>query len=159
MQEITTRWLEPDVEGCRAIVAALTGVELAELGTEMLRACRVSCAGVPPPVLDVELIGLTPRSWPEAHRAFREVRRVTLQFDQAQTSGADPIYKLLFVAEGTAKVIYNATEMPGPFDATSGLHLLIAVAQFVRVRALPELRVTVASLVDAALARARARKA
>lgn len=159
MEEINAKWLEPDVEDCRAIIAALSDVELAELGTEMLRACRVSCAGVPPPVLDVELIGLTPRSWPEAHRAFRDVRRVTLQFDQARTSSEDPVYNLLFVAENAAKVLYNATKMPRPFDATSGLHLLVSVAHFVRARALPELRVTVASLVDAALAQARAQKA
>ena len=157
MRESNARWLEPDVESCREIVAALTDVELAELGTAMLRACRSSCAEVPEPVLTVELIGLTRRSWPEAHRAFDDVRDVTLQFERAQRSGTDPTYKLLFVAENAAKVLYNAAKMPAPFDADSGLRLLVCVAHFVQTRALPELREMVLSLMNAALARTLAR--
>jgi hypothetical protein len=158
MQTIDMKWLEPDVKGCREIAAALTEVELAELGTALLRTCRMSCCSVPPPVLAVELIGATPRSWGDAHRAFSDVRDATLQFDQAQTPGSDPTYQLLFVAENTAKVIYNATNPIGPFDASSGMHLLISVAHFVRVRGVPELRTTIASLVEEALARATTRK-
>lgn len=153
------QWLEPDVERCREIASALTDEEMAELGTELLHACRVTCPDVPPPVLTVELIGLTRRSWPEAHRAFSDVRDVTLQFERAQRPGSDPAYRLLGVAEDTAKVIYNATNPVGPFDAPAGMNLLISVAHFVRTREPPELRPTVVSLVEAALARARGRKA
>ncbi|MFT3772891.1 MAG: hypothetical protein QM820_46490 [Minicystis sp.] len=110
-------------------------------------------------MLTVELIGLSPGSWPEAHRAFRDVRQVALQFERAGTPASDPTQQLLGVAENAAKVIYNATNLPAPFDAPAGLHLLVSVAHYVRLRGSPELRATVVSLVEAALVRARSRKA
>jgi hypothetical protein len=57
--------------------------------------------------------------WRWGHVAFGEVRRLTLQWDEATTK--DEVYGgLLCLAENVAKVTYNATNPRDPFDEDAG---------------------------------------
>jgi len=64
-------------------------------------------------------IALNRSRWREAHSAFSRVRELTLAFEKSNSQ--DFIYGgVLYLAENTAKVSYNASENPAPFDYDSG---------------------------------------
>jgi len=70
------------------------------------------------PVNDVLDIAQDERRWREAHQAFGAVRDLTLKTESGRYSAT--YVALLFVAEIAAKVTYNASGEPAPFDEDSG---------------------------------------
>jgi hypothetical protein len=67
-------------------------------------------------------IALHESRWPEAHATFTLIRRAGLELDR---SGLDPVCaRLLWIVEACAKVTYNASGAPAPFDANSGEKLV-----------------------------------
>jgi hypothetical protein len=61
-----------------------------------------------------------PSSWKEAKPAFRAVRLLTLSAFRAEPEAESLHSRLLYLAESTAKVIYNASGEEGPFDSDAG---------------------------------------
>jgi hypothetical protein len=69
--------------------------------------------------------------WAEGHAAFSQVRELTLEEEQSHRNGK--AYKcLLYVAENAAKVVYNASGRPAPFDHDAGYWLVGCFRQFVK---------------------------
>jgi len=64
------------------------------------------------------------------------VRELTLAAERGSVSPKDPRYLLLFVAENSARVIYNASRPPDPFDDDSAEWLLRSMSKF--LNALPD---------------------
>lgn len=81
---------------------------------------------------NVYVIASAPERWKEAHNAFTEVRRLTLQMTDRPVTD-DRLSKLLLVTEYAAKVIYNASGEPAPFDENSGPRLIKALADLVNM--------------------------
>ena len=64
----------------------------------------------------------SPDRWAEAHEAFSSVRQLTLKTEH---NNSDPIYTgVLSLAENVAKVTYNASGEPAPFDYNSGYRIV-----------------------------------
>ena len=89
------------------------------------------------PVIDrlVELARVS-SDWRLAHAAFGDVRKMTLVAEGRGGSIHPRLKNLLYVAENTAKVIYNASNEPAPFDHDAGWwvvpcfeHFLATVAE------------------------------
>jgi hypothetical protein len=83
-------------------------------------------AAVPsPPVENLLVIADDPTRWSEAHDAFRRLRRAGIQLKELgpPTAQQQLLRHLLGVAEVTAKVIYNASGSPRPFDYDAGYWL------------------------------------
>lgn len=89
-------------------------------------AVLAECRRLIPSVSEIDAvyeIALTPSRWHEAHAAFSAVRGLTLEAERSKST--DPIYKgVLYIAENTAKVIFNASGKPAPFDHDSGWWLV-----------------------------------
>jgi len=88
--------------------------------------------GEPPPaeVERVARLADEPDRWREGHDAFQDVRRLTLEAERAPASPRSRGYtETLLLAENVAKVIYNASGEPAPFDFHCGwllpAHLLV----------------------------------
>jgi len=83
-----------------------------------------------PPVAEFEQVrslAFDPIQWKDAHAAFSAVRQLTLQAEK--TTKPDNIYVwLLYLVENTAKVIYNASGEPAPFDNDAG-HWVVRCAR------------------------------
>jgi len=76
-----------------------------------------------PEIQSVYEIAKNPTRWKEAHSAFSAVRKLTLQMERH--SNKDPIYSgVLHLAENTAKVAYNASGEPAPFDHNAGWRIV-----------------------------------
>jgi len=58
--------------------------------------------------------------WCLAHAAFCTLRQVTLEAERSPSRFDRRLRSLLYLAENTAKVIYNASGAPAPFDEDSG---------------------------------------
>jgi hypothetical protein len=88
------------------------------------RLLGLACSRLSPPrcVEQVVDIAFYPSRWHEAHEAFRAVRLSVL----AQERGAGPRdaqqSRLFALAETVAKVAYNASGAPAPFDFHAGWH-------------------------------------
>jgi hypothetical protein len=68
-------------------------------------------------------------TWRDAHDAFSRVRDHTLAEDRTHAGG--PVYvALLEVAENVAKVTYNASGQPAPFDYNCGYRLVCCLRHF-----------------------------
>jgi hypothetical protein len=99
------------------------------------------CASTQDPVAEVERIlrlANDPKAWNEAHDAFAEVRRLGLALDPASEQ-VEMREALLRVAEKVAKVIYNASGCPAPFDQNSGWRLAQDFHSFLALQADPSL--------------------
>ena len=87
---------------------------------------KVAYRQIPNPVAEIEAVFETARDqsrWHEAHEVFQSIRRVTLQLQN--DPDASPVVKgMLSLAEKTAKVTYNASGYPAPFDLDSGWRLV-----------------------------------
>lgn len=74
-----------------------------------------------PPIDEIDeiiKIANTPSRWHEAHVAFYDLRKATLaKFEQSL------YYDVVSLAENVAKVTYNATNLPAPFDYGSGCRI------------------------------------
>lgn len=89
---------------------------------EILNLCRRLTSSVPE-IDAVYEIALNQQRWKEAHDAFSRVRNLTLAFEKSKSKNS--VYGgLLYLAENTAKVIYNASGEPAPFDYDSGWWLV-----------------------------------
>jgi hypothetical protein len=68
--------------------------------------------------------------WRWGHVAFRAVRRLTLQYEKGKNK--DEVYGgLLYLAENVAKVAYNATDPPDPFDYDAGASVISCLRHLV----------------------------
>lgn len=74
----------------------------------------------PPAVTAVGEIAASEPRWHEAHGAFDAVRLLTLDQERLGVAKDGPLYGLLLLAENVAKVIYNASGHPAPFDHNAG---------------------------------------
>ena len=84
---------------------------------EVLELC-IPLTGKIKEVEEVLRIAKEPERWKEAHDAFSAVRKLTLK---SERKVGDSIYaRILYLAENVAKVIYNASGEPAPFDHDSG---------------------------------------
>jgi hypothetical protein len=105
----------------------------------ILDVCRTRCAPVPE-VDAVSELARVPRRWHEGHEHFCAVRKLTLQEESHPTNAT---YRaLLFVAENTAKTIYNATEPIDAFDVDAPFWLAknaLAMAQTINDSAFEDL--------------------
>jgi hypothetical protein len=78
---------------------------------------------VPAQIQTVIAIARDAKRWQEAHAAFSAVRDLTLVEERSHAGGR--VYEsLLFVAENVAKVVYNASGEPAPFDDDCGAWLV-----------------------------------
>jgi hypothetical protein len=73
--------------------------------------------------------------WGNGHRAFSEVRNVTLKMDELRkrqrlVKEQEALCLLLPLAELVAKVVYNATYPPDEFDEDSGWHIVLYLKKF-----------------------------
>lgn len=106
----------------RAIYDVLAPAQRVAWAASLLRFCAAQC----PPVQvidDVLALVDSPPQWTRAHKAFQNVRDLTLAVDQAPQAFDRRLGSLLDVTENTAKVIYNASGSPAPFDYDAGWRL------------------------------------
>src|ERR1043165_8295311 len=80
------------------------------------------CYKLAPGIWAVEKVletALKPSLWPTAREAFNATRTLTLK---NQRTPAKSIFYgfVLYLAENTAKVTFNATELPAPYDHDAG---------------------------------------
>lgn len=94
----------------------------------ILCACCGRVSTIPKPIRHV--LDLSPDSakWKLAHDAFSGVRQLTLAAEHCPIETLD--HYLLYVAENTAKVIYNASGSSAPFDRDSGAWLVRCAKEF-----------------------------
>jgi hypothetical protein len=74
------------------------------------------------PIENILHIADHPSEWGNAHRAFSALRKSTLELERMQVTTQDQelLLSLVLLAELVAKVVYNATDPPDPFDEDSG---------------------------------------
>lgn len=128
----------PKLVDSTALLAQYRRGESASVGRQIFEALPVAarvpwagrvlraCAGaihepVPPEVDEVLALTASPSRWRDGHTAFGGVRLRTL--DAARGTLSPQLAALLHVAELVAKVTYNASGEPAPFDADSGWRL------------------------------------
>jgi hypothetical protein len=84
------------------------------------------------PIEDILHIADHPMEWVNAHNAFSTLRTTTLDLESARDRTKEERLFLCLVglAENAAKVIYNATDPPDPFDADSGWWIAVCLKSF-----------------------------
>lgn len=121
----------------RALYEPLSPAARVHWATAVLMFCRRYSASEPAIDRVVELASI-PSDWRLAHDAFRDLRELTL-VAEGQRGSIDPrLASLLYVAENTAKVIYNASGEPAPFDHDAGWWVVSCFAHFLATVAMPE---------------------
>jgi len=123
MEEAYMHWSSGNsIEAGRLIYDQIPNDERPSWAAEILDLCR----GLIPRVPEIDAIYeiASDRSrWPEAYESFRSVRQLTL--DAERSSSTDSVYAgILFVTENVAKVAYNASRGPAPFDHDAGWWLV-----------------------------------
>lgn len=113
------RWRQGDQKVGRLIFEAIKPEDRPSWAARVLRIVISELDAPPAAVLRVLEIAGDEKRWGEAHAAFQAVRELTLREEKA---GGDRgvRYLVLFVAENCAKVIYNASGRPAPFDFDTG---------------------------------------
>jgi hypothetical protein len=111
-----------------AIYSCLPKDRRPEWAANILTACCRRVRAVPKPIAHVIDLASAPEKWKLAHDAFSEVRRLTLDAERQPIETLD--HYLLYVAENTAKVIYNASGSSAPFDRDSGAWLVRCAKEF-----------------------------
>jgi hypothetical protein len=113
-----------------AIYEAISGPHRPAWAADILELSCSRLADVPAPVRAVAEIARDPLRWREAHAAFSAVRKLTLAEEKSHAGGV--VYELvLFVAENAAKVVYNASGQPAPFDYDCGYWLVGCLRELV----------------------------
>jgi hypothetical protein len=122
--DLRKRWQAGDaLHVGHVIYELLDGPARVALAAKLLSSCCTAVPTIPTPIRDILLIAADPGRWPEAHDAFSHVRSLTLA--HVPTNNDTRIYgALLYVAENAAKVIYNASGRPAPFDHDAGYWLV-----------------------------------
>jgi len=123
MEEAYKLWSSGNsLEAGRLIYDQIPNDERPSWAAEILDLCR----GLIPRVPEIDAIHeiASDRSrWPEAFESFRSVRQLTLKAERS--SSIDAVYaSILFVTENVAKVTYNASHGPAPFDHDAGCWLV-----------------------------------
>jgi hypothetical protein len=131
VNELRKAWLREDFAASETIAAGLSLDPLARRGASALEAC-VSGAATPAEVRDVLRIAHDREQWAGAHAAFSAVRDRTLAAESSARGRATAELALLYAAENVARLLYNATDPPDPFDADSGAWMLHSIATLVR---------------------------
>lgn len=99
-----------------------------EWAANILSDCCRRVPAVPKPIKHVIDLASDPEKWKLAHDAFSGVRQLTLDAERRAVEKLD--YYLLYIAENTAKVIYNASGSSAPFDKDSGAWLVRCAKEF-----------------------------
>ena len=121
----------------RALYEPLTPAGRVHWAATVLTFCMRHSASAPAIDRVAELAGI-PSDWRLAHDAFGDVRDLTLMAER-QGGSIDPrLASLLQVAENTAKVIYNASSEPAPFDHDAGWRVVCCFERFLAIVAMPE---------------------
>lgn len=97
---------------------------------DILQYCARKYSGQLHQVDDVVVIARDVRRWSEGHRVFDQVRLETLRCEREGVKDRQRV-TLLFLAEIAAKVIYNASGAPAPFDHDAGWWMARCLRQFV----------------------------
>jgi hypothetical protein len=129
-------WLNGDAVAVgRAIMGALPPEAQVARAMAVLDLCRARCRAIPE-IQRVAAIGRDAAKWHEGHDAFDDVRTLTLKEERSPT---DPMIEcLLFVAEISAQIIYNASGEPAPFGDDSPWWLASNARDFASEIATPE---------------------
>lgn len=112
-----------------ALMAKLPGHVQVARAKAVLDLCR-SRLGPVPEIEHVAALAADSERWAEAHKAFTAVRK--LRLPEGRKPMNEAYNALLLVAEITAKIIYNASGAPAPFDSDSPWWLPPNARDFVR---------------------------
>jgi hypothetical protein len=112
----------------RAVYEALPAGGRPAWAARLLRLCLTRLDDPPQAVLHVADLAKDERRWSEAHDAFQAVRQLTLRAERWPRR--KPSKLILYVAENVAKIVYNASGSPAPFDHSAGWRLLGNVRDF-----------------------------
>ena len=124
LSKLKDGWLAGDAAACASLAAQAGSLAMIDLATIGLSACSAAVDCALPEIAEVVRVGSTRAEWDQAHKAFDRVRALTLEAERGRLDHKDPHYLLLFVAENSARVIYNASCPVDPFDDDSGEWLL-----------------------------------
>ena len=130
--ELRDRWLAGEFSASETIASRMGTDTLIDFATRGLAACCNAVPSPPPEVLQVVEIGRDPALWRLAHQAFDSVRKLVLEAEQQRAEPNDLRFVLLFVAENSARAIYNASMPSDPFDDDSGAWLVHTLSQFIQ---------------------------
>ena len=123
-------WVAGDVVDVgRRLMIGLSSARRVARAQAVLSLCR-SRLPLVAAVDHVAALADDPARWVEAHAAFGAVRQLTLREDREPTS--DAYRALLCVAEIVAKIIFNASGAPAPFDSDSAWRLASNARDFAR---------------------------
>jgi hypothetical protein len=86
----------------------------------VLDACYAGQAGIPQEVESVREIARDRSRWSEGHAGFDAVRRLLLRNQSRHANETSITDGLLDLVEKVAKVTYNASGSPAPFDHNAG---------------------------------------
>jgi hypothetical protein len=108
------------LEAGRLLFETIPPLDRPQWAAGLLDLCCALLRSPPVEVLVVRTLATDPDRWSEGHSAFDAVRDLVLR-EEARVFGRNKILlEVLFVAENTARIIYNASAPPDPFDADSG---------------------------------------
>jgi len=113
----------------REVYEVLTPTQRVEWTATMLRFCIAQSPAVQQ-IADVLALASAQEHWNLAHAAFNSVRNVTLVAEKSPREFDQRVKSLLYIAENTAKVIYNASGEPAPFDHDAGWWLAPCLQNF-----------------------------
>src|SRR5882757_9802535 len=127
MNREQSAWLSGSRAAAEATDRAVRGQDRASWAVGILTNAATSAAAIDcarEEIRRIQQIGADQTRWREAHSAFSAARQVSLRlWDQP---AEEVCLALVLVAEAAAKVIYNAGGFPAPFDADSGVKLVLA---------------------------------
>lgn len=103
------------VDAGRLLFERIPDQDAPRWAAEILDFCRHRIGSLPA-VDDVAAIARDPSRWPRAHAAFAVVRQLLLVAERDPAADRARI-ALLYLAENTAKVAYNASRPAPPYDA------------------------------------------
>ena len=123
MGEAYNHWSSGDsLEAGRLIYEQISSDQRPLWAASILDLCRSLIPAVPE-IDAIYDIALNRSRWKAAHAAFWPVRDLTLKAERSKST--DPLYAgILYVTENAAKVTYNASGDPAPFDDDAGWWLV-----------------------------------
>lgn len=150
IDEVYRQWLSGDaLKAGRAIYEQLADDQRPLWAASILNLCR-SLIGRVAEVDAVYEVALNRSRWKEAHAVFWPVRALTLKAERSKST--DPVYTgVLYVTENTAKVAYNASGEPAPFDEDAGWWVVSNLRQVVDTVDDPEFEKKAWSIVSVSL--------
>jgi hypothetical protein len=134
----TRSWRTGDVLEAGRVICEHLPIRLRPKWAAQLLRLAVLRSGIRVPAIEHVLYTADdPTEWCHAHRVFSVVRMSTLELESVPydnlTTDQRVLIWLLAIAELVAKVSYNATDPPDPFDEDSGAWLAPCLKGFVDV--------------------------